>query len=113
MHGHRIPVTTRDTGQLETGRDSLGELGEVGVELPSGPIAGVVRERVVLVGVKRLLEPRLAPEREPRPRYRRLAELVDGAREETPRQRVDRGTHDPAHLGGIGAAGDERAHTTG
>ena len=39
MHGHRIPVTSRDAGQLETGRDPLGELGEVGVELPSGPIA--------------------------------------------------------------------------
>ena len=105
MHGHRVADAPGDAGRLEPRGDALGERGEVGVGIGRARHR-LVDERVVLVGVQRLLVARGAAEREPRPRARRVAEIVDREREQLLGHRVDDERADPAHVDRVGV----RAH---
>ena len=68
---------------------------------------------MVLVGMQRLLQPRLAPQREPRPGSGRITEVGDGELQQSARERVDRGSDDPTDLHGVRSRAHEGAHRLG
>ena len=110
---HGIALATRDAGLLEPSGHVLRELGQRCVDRLDRPLLRVVRERVVLIGGERLLPPRGAPEREPRPRRRGFAEPFDREREEPRGHRVDDERHDAADAHRLGARVDERKDDLG
>ena len=89
------------------------ELLEVRVDRPERRVAQIEHQRVVLVGEKRLLAPRLASEREPGPRVRRIPELADTELQQASRERVDRHRDDVPDLDRVDVRLDERARGLG
>ena len=90
MDRHRVAAATRDPRGLEPGGHPLGEIREVPVELLFRSITGIIGKRVILIGVQSLFQSCLTPQRQPRPRHRRLAQINDREREQSSRERVDR-----------------------
>ncbi len=102
-----MPASSSPSGHV------LRELGQRCVDRLDRPLLRVVRERVILIGGERLLPPRGAPEREPRPRRRGLAEPFDPEREQPRGHGVDDERHDAADAHRLGAGVDERQDDLG
>ena len=98
MHGHRIAVAARDPGGLEPRRDAFGQPREVRIELLRGEIAGIVGEGVVLIGMQGLFQTRFAPQSQPCPRCRGIAQIGDRESQQPSSQGVDRRPDHPTHF---------------
>ena len=113
MFGHRVPVATMDARLLESVRDGPCELREVRVDVLVRTIAGLERQRVILIGEHGLLSTRFAPQREPRPPDRRLAQPSDAELEEPPGEGVDRHRDHVPDVDRVDARVDERGDDVG
>ena len=114
VRGDHTRPATRDARLLEVLVHEHRELLEVRVDTlraacrprsSTSALSWSVRER--------LLAPRLAPEREPGPRTRRIAELADTELEEATRERVDRDRDDVPDLDRVDVRLHERARGLG
>ena len=108
MLGHRVPVAPMDPRLLESIRDRACELGEVRVDVPIRTIAGLQRQRVILIGEHRLFATCFASQCQPRPGDRWLAEPSDAELQEPSRERVDRHRDHVSDVDRIDARTDER-----